>query len=101
MFKVLLDILLNLVATIIQIIVWPINSLMTNIFPDLSTTITDITTTLVSIFNGMSWAISGIPTTLKVTLLFMLGIEIAKHTIFRSTYMLTRVWTIFQKIKFW
>lgn len=101
MFKVLLDILLNLVATIIQIIVWPINTLMTSILPDLSSTITDITTTLTSVFNGMSWAISGIPATLKVTLLFMLGIEIAKHTIFRSTYMLTRVWTIFQKIKFW
>lgn len=101
MFKVLLDILLGLVATIIQIIVWPINTLMTNAFPDLSSTITDITTTLVSVFNGMSWAISGIPTTLKVTLLFMIGIEIAKHTIFRSTHALIKVWTIFQKIKFW
>ena len=101
MFKILLDILLGLVATIIQIIVWPINALMSNFLPDISSTILNITTTLTSVFSGMTWAISGIPTTLKVTLLFMLGIEIAKHTIFNNTYMLTRVWTIFQKIKFW
>lgn len=101
MFKILLDILLGLVATIIQIVVWPINALMSNFLPDISTAILNVTTTLTSVFNGMSWAISGIPTTLKVTLLFMLGIEIAKHTIFNNTYMLTRVWTIFQKIKFW
>lgn len=101
MFKILLDMLLGLVATIIQIVCWPVNTLISNFLPDISSAILNITTTLTSVFAGMSWAISGIPVTLKITLLFMLGIEIAKHTIFNNTYMLTRVWTIFQKIKFW
>ena len=101
MFKALFNIIINLLATVIQIIVSPINALMVATFPNISSYITSSVSNILSSLSGLSYAISFIPVSLKVTLALLLTIEIAKHTIFNNTYMLTRVWTVIQKIKFW
>lgn len=88
-------------ATIIQIICLPINAVITSALPDLSSKITQITSTITGVFDNISWALGLIPGVLSETLLFIILIEIAKHTIFVSTHVLIKVWNIFQKIKFW
>lgn len=101
MFKALLNILINLVATIIQIICWPINSLISAALPDMSNKIILITNTFNSVFDSITWAIGLIPAPILEVLLFVLLVEVAKHTIFVSTHVLVKVWNVFQKIKFW
>lgn len=101
MFKALFDIILNMLATIIQIIVWPVNALISSTLPDLSTQILNVTNTLNSVFDSITWALGLIPTPIIVVLLFIVGVEIAKHTIFISTHTLIKVWTVLDKIKFW
>lgn len=101
MFKALLNILINLVATIIQIICWPINSLISATLPDMSNKILLITDTFNSVFDSITWAIGLIPAPILEVLLFVLLVEVAKHTIFVSTHVLVKVWNVFQKIKFW
>lgn len=97
----LFNFILGLVATVIQIIVSPINALIVSALPDLAqglTAVSDGITTLFSIFN---WALDLIPPVLLWTFAFCYGIRLAVTTISISTHTLVKVWNILQKIKFW
>jgi len=93
--------MINMIATVIQIIVWPINEIISNTLPDISSKVLEVTGVFSTIFSSMSWALGLIPQPLLTTIIFIIGVEIAKHTIFRSTHLLINVWNVFQKIKFW
>lgn len=101
MFKALFNIILNMIASVIQIIVWPINQIIVNTMPDVSDKILVVTDTLNSVFDAITWGLALLPPFVIETLLFIVTIEIAKHTIFLSTHVLIKVWNVFQKIKFW
>lgn len=101
MFKALFNIILNMIASVIQIIVWPINQIIVSTMPDLSDKILLVTNTFNSVFDAITWGLGLLPAIVIETLLFILTIEIAKHTIFKSTHVLIKVWNVFQKIKFW
>ncbi len=101
MFKALFNIIINMLASVIQIAVLPINLIITNAMPDLSSKINEVTSTINSAFTSISWALSLVPPQIISTLLFILTIEIAKHTIYVSTHTLIKVWNLFQKLKFW
>lgn len=101
MFKALFNIIINMLATVIQIIVWPINTVLTATLPDVSSKITEVTNVFGTIFDCMNWALGLLPNSVIVVLLFILSCEVAKHTVFTSTHALIKVWTVFQKIKFW
>ncbi len=101
MFKIMFNLMINMIATVIQIIVWPINEIISNTLPDISSKVLEVTGVFSTIFSSMSWALGLIPQPLLTTIIFIIGVEIAKHTIFRSTHLLINVWNVFQKIKFW
>ena len=101
MIKAFFNVIINLLATVIQLVVWPINLIITNAFPNFSDKILDVTTMFSTIFNSITWALGLIPTPIITVLLFIITVEIAKHTIRLSTGTLIRVWTVLQKIKFW
>lgn len=101
MFKKLFTIIINLMATIIQIIALPINSYITTYLPDISTKLTQVSTTITGMFNGLNWALGLVPDSVVEVLLFIVTVEIAKRTIYVSTHVLLKVWEVFQKIKFW
>lgn len=101
MIRAILNVLVNLIATVIQLICWPINTIISNALPSFSDKILTITNTFNNVFESLSWAIGLIPPAVVECLLFILLVEVAKHTIFISTHILVKVWNIFQKIKFW
>ena len=101
MFKALFNIILNMVASVIQIVVWPVNQVISATLPNLSNKILFVTNQLNTIFDSITWALGLIPPIVIETLAFILLVEIAKHTIFVSTHTLIKVWNILQKIKFW
>lgn len=101
MFKALFNIILNMVASVVQIIVWPVNALISSTLPDLSSKILYVTNQLNTIFDSMTWALGLVPSIVIETLLFIVAIEIAKHTIYISTHTLVKVWNVVQRIKFW
>lgn len=101
MFKTLFNILINLLATVLQIVVWPINEILRATLPDLSSQIVSVTSTLSTVFNSMTWALGLVPVPIIQALLFIIVVEIAKHTIRISTHTLIKVWNVLQKIKFW
>lgn len=101
MFKALFSIILNLVASVIQLVCWPVNAVITATLPDISDKILMVSNTLNSMFNSVTWALGAIPAPIIEISLFILTVEIAKHTIFMSTHTLIKVWNLMQKIKFW
>lgn len=101
MFKALFNVIINMLATVIQIICWPINTIITNTIPDLSNQISSVSNTIGSVFSSLNWALGLVPPVIIETLLFIITIEVAKHTIFLSTHTLIKVWNVLQKIKFW
>lgn len=101
MFKALFNIILDMLGTLVQLVTLPINAVITSTLPDLSDKILQVTDTLSSVFDSITWGLGLLPSSVITTLLFILTVEIAKHTIKLSTHTLIKVWNLFQKVKFW
>lgn len=101
MFQLIIELLINLVATLVQLIMAPFNALITTALPDVSAKITQVATGIPTIISYLNYGLGLIPPGVVTVLLFVLACEIAKHTIFTSTHVLLKVWNILQKIKFW
>lgn len=101
MFKLIISLVINLVATLVQLIMSPINLLIKNALPDISDKIVQVANGIPQIINYLNYGLGLIPPGVIGVLLFVLTCEIAKHTIFTSTHVLLKVWNIIQKIKFW
>lgn len=101
MFKALFKLIFNLLGTIVQTICIIPNTIILKTMPDLTDKIVKVTATLEHLFDGLGWALGLIPTPVTEVLLFIVTIEIAKHTIYVSTHTLLKIWNLVQKIKFW
>ena len=62
MFKILFDIIINLLATVIQIVVYPLNLAITAVLPDFSQQLTNVNLAIGDIIHALSWPISILPT---------------------------------------
>lgn len=101
MFKLLFNGITSILANLLSVICWPINQILENVLPNFSDKLTYITDNLSSVFSGLTWTVSILPPVVVSSLLFILTLEVAKHTIFTSTHALIKVWNLIQKIKFW
>ena len=101
MFKALFNIILNLLASLVQLVCYPFNLLIENALPDLSTKITLFTSNVQNIFGNFAWIIDILPDTFLDILLFIVTLEIAKYTCYVSLHGVIKVWNLFQKLKFW
>lgn len=92
---------MSVVFSIIQLICLPINALFSAVFPDFSTWISSVNTTLRSALTGFSWAFSIIPPAVRTLIAMILPVEAALLVVFRSTHLTAKAWAILQKLKFW
>lgn len=92
---------MSVVFSIIQIICLPINALFSAVFPDFSTWVSNVSTTLTSALSGFSWAFSIIPPTVRQLIVFILPVELALLPVLKSTHLTAKAWSILQKLKFW
>lgn len=101
MFSAIVNFFLNLVATIIQVILIPVNLIITNVLPDLTSQINQVVNGISELFSGIGWALGLLPPGVLPVLVFIITIEICKHTIWANAHMIVKVWNVLQKIKFW
>lgn len=97
----LFSLVLNLIATILQIVLLPVNLLFENVFPDFSTWTQAIYDGVNVITSQLGWAVSFIPPFIREILLFILTIEIALFAIMKSTRLTSKLWNLLQKVKLW
>lgn len=101
MAKILLNVVMNLLATVTQVATALPAAAINAAFPDLTDKIHDTTSTIVSFVQSLAWVIDILPVSFKIVLAFIITLEIAKLTVFRSTENLLRLYNLFQKLKFW
>lgn len=101
MFSALINFLLNLAGSIVQIVLIPYNLIFTNVLPDLTQQINQVTNGISQLFIGIGWALGLLPPGILPVLIFIITIEICKHTIWANAHAITKVWLVLQKIKFW
>lgn len=97
----LFNFVMTLVITVIQVVTWPLNQLITANFPDLSQKITDVADLMGQLIGYIPYLLTWFPPGIPVLLLFMVGVEITLLYIFQSSYTVAKVWKIVQHIKFW
>lgn len=101
MIKAIINVLLELVGTVVQVICYIPNEIIKATLPDFSDKITQVAEVFATVFSTITWGLGLLPDSVIVTLVFIVTIEIAKHTIFVSTHALIKLWNLFQRIKFW
>lgn len=101
MIQVLLNAILSVLVSLIQIVVFPINALINATLPDISTKITELSSGINNLFNGILWPLGVLPTTLKTTLLFIIAVELTRMILFVSTHSITLVLDLIKRLKFW
>lgn len=101
MVQAFFNVILGSLASIIQVVCWPTNKAINLALPNLSEKIVEVSENISLLFANGTWALGLIPKTLLITLLFILSVEIARHTIFVSTHVISLIWDIIRRIKFW
>lgn len=101
MLNLILQPILGILSIIIKIIVWPINQVIINTMPDISQKLSDLGTNISTLFSSVNWALGVVPSPLIITLLFILSVEVARHTIFVSTHIVGKIFELIRKLKFW
>ena len=90
-----------ILITAIQAITWPINQVIINFFPSLAEQITKLTDNLANLLTFLPYTLTYLPTGIEALILFILGTEITLLYLFRSSYLVAKVWKIVQTVKFW
>lgn len=101
MFQNLFKIIINLIATLLQLLLIGPNQIIVNALPDLSDKILQVTSSITNFMSYITWALGLIPAPVLAALIFILTCEIAKHSIYVLTHTFLKLWEIIQKIKFW
>lgn len=97
----LFNLILNMVATVLQVILLPVNALFTSLFPDFSSQIQSVIQGFSDILKNLGWVLSIIPQPVKSALLFIFTIEISLFVVMKSTRLTSKLWKLLQKVKFW
>lgn len=93
--------LINLIATLIQIILIVPNAIVSNMLPDFANWIAQITNGFIDLFNIMLWPISQLPDGVLLGLAGVALMVITLALIAGSVGLYKQVFEILQKIKFW
>lgn len=97
----LFNFLLGLLSTVIQIVVTPLNLLISNALPDLAQGLTAVGSGFATLFTLFDWVLSLIPPPLLWVFAFSFTIRLLVTSLSISTHALIKVWNVLQKIKFW
>lgn len=94
--------ILNMITSVINIFLLPINALFENIFPDMTSAISTFNNFINTYVGGtLSYFFSILPPIFRSLLVIWFTFVIAYYTIYFTYTGVIKVWGIIQKIKFW
>lgn len=97
----LFNLILTLLATIVQVLMIPINALFSGIFPNFNTQINQIVAAFNQFTSMLYWVISIIPPAVQTIIVLILTVEVALIVVLKSTKLTSKLWSLLQKIKLW
>lgn len=100
--KALLNGILNVITSLLNIFLLPINALIENIFPDMSSAINTFNNFINNYVGGtLSYFFSILPPIFRGLLVLWFTFVIAYYSVYYSYLAIIKIWNIIQKIKFW
>lgn len=102
MFKALFNVLFSVITGLVNIILMPINLLVSTLLPDFSEVIATWRYTLDNIIgNGFSYFFSILPSNTRTAIVIYLTFLISFYTISISAHAILKVYTIIKNMKIW
>ena len=102
MFKALLNGILKTIASILSLIVSPINTLISNLFPGMTQligTFNNFVNTYIG--NNLTWFFSLLPPIFKYCLTTWFTFVVSYYGIYFTYKGIVKIFSVIQKIKFW
>lgn len=100
--KILLKVLFNTIYGIVNTILFPINALVSTLFPDFSALITTLSLSIQTFINTtFTWFINILPPYTKVAIIIYITFLITYYTISITLHYILKVFQIIKNIKFW
>lgn len=93
--------LLSILSTLVKLITFIPNQIITAALPDISSFVVTTSNNIVNLFDGITWGLGFVPSAVLSALLFIFSVEIAKHSIWVLTNVFYRIWEVLQRVKFW
>lgn len=102
MIKAIINGLMTLITSILNIVLLPINLLIENIFPDMSSAISTFTTFVNTYVGGSIGYFSSIlPPITRSIIALWLGFIVVYYSVSWSYTLIIKIYNVIQKIKFW
>lgn len=102
MIKAIINGLLKLIMSILNVFLLPINLLFENLFPDMTNALGTFNTFINTYVGGtLSYFFSILPPIFRGLLVIWFTFLISYYTIYYTYHGLIKIWGIIQKIKFW
>lgn len=102
MAKAIFKVLFGIIKKIVEIFLTPVNLLIVNLFPDLSSIISTFNSACTSLIGGtLGYFASILPPITRSVILLWLGILISYYTILFSFHLIMKVIAIIKAIKVW
>lgn len=102
MIKALINGLLKIITSILNVFLLPINALFENLFPDMSNSISTFNNFVNTYVGGtLSYFFSILPPIFRGLLVIWFTFLISYYTVYYTYNGLIKIWGIIQKIKFW
>lgn len=101
MVKAILNGLMAAITSLINVICLPIDLLISNAFPDLSSSITTGINSINQLFSYISYALGFLPSSLIQCLIIILTLQVTYLGLVTAYHGISRLYKVIQKIKFW
>lgn len=102
MIKAILKGILKMIMSILNIVLLPINSLISNVFPSMSGAISRFNLLVDTYFTSpITWFFHILPPMFRTILGTWFTFVVAYYTIYYSYLAILKIWNVIQKIKFW
>lgn len=102
MIKAIINGIMKLVTSILNIVLLPVNTLIANIFPDMSSAINTFTTFITNYVGGsLAYFSSILPPITRNIIVIWLTFLITYYGVVWSYTLIMKIWNVIQKIKFW
>lgn len=102
MIKAIINGLLNVIMSILNVFLYPINALFENLFPDMTNAINTFNQFVNDYVGGsLSYFFSILPPIFRSLLVLWITFLISYFTIYYTYQGMVKIWGIIQKVKFW
>ena len=102
MIKAILNGILSLVSMLVNFILTPVNLLISTLFPDLSTSISNFSYTITRYMETyIPWCLNLLPPRFLDLLMIWLGFVCGYYAVYYTYIGIVKLFNVIQKIKFW